>query len=417
MNRFLHKLTSATIIGLSLAASSCSMMTDDVEDCPTGLYVRYVYDYNTMRADMFKDHVGHVTLYIYDENGRKVAERSVSNIAKDTPLATYGYTMHFGPGELAPGRYRLKAIGLQNDWENAQTTDRAKYQRTTGHTEAQNFNITLEHSEQPDENTGRHTVDHRSLPLDTLWHTLKVMSYEPIASRAVPDMHATSAPYSIYPMEEQYVTVTNDRATYATVSLIRDTKHLNITLRQLNDKADMQHSRYEVTIDDDNALLAHDNSLVPHHPLRYTPFSGWTTRFSNNGLEYESGDITRALSSGAKLPSRADEVDEEDSTLERTAHFNVMYNRIMYNSDPNQCATLRIRNKETGVEVATINLPYILAQGRTAYEYYNYSPQEYLDREHDYHLDFILKGDKWEYCTVVIDILSWSKRIQNVVLD
>lgn len=422
MNRFLHTLTGAAIVAMTFLASACSMMTDDVEDCPAGLYVRYVYDYNTMRADMFKDHVGHVTLYIYDEDGRKVAERSVSNIAQDSPLATYGYTMHFDPGELAPGRYRLQAIGLQNDWEASQSTDRAKYQRTTGHTEAQAFNITLEHPEQPHPETGRHHVDHRSLPLDTLWHTLKVMSYEPVNGRAVPDMHRTSAPYSVYPMEEQYVTVAPDRATYATVSLIRDTKHLNITLRQIDDPADMQHSRYEVTIDDDNSLLAHDNSIVPNHPLRYTPFAGWTTKFSSNGLEYESGDLAQATAAGARLPSRADGDDDDPATgaeadVQRTAHFNVMYNRIMHSTDDSQAATLRIRNKETGVDVATINLPTILAQGRTAYEYYNYSPQEYLDREHDYHLDFLLKGDKWEYIDVRIDILSWSVRIENYDLE
>ena len=59
-----------------------------------------------------------------------------------------------------------------------------------------------------------------------------------------------------------------------------------------------------------------------------------------------------------------------------------------------------------------MNLPYILAQGRTAYEYI-YPPQEYLDREHDYHLDFLLKGDSWAYCDIVINVLSWSKRVQN----
>lgn len=415
MNRFLHKLTFAAIIGLAFSASSCSMMTEDEKDCPSGLFVRYVYDYNTMRADMFKDHVGHVTLYIYDEDGHKVAERSVSNVAQDTPLAYYGYTMHFSPDELKPGKYRLQAVGLQGDWDAAQETNRAKYQRTTGHSQAENFNITLEHSEQPDPVTGRHSVDHNKLPLDTLWHTLKVMAYDPIDGTAIPEMHKTKAPYSIYPIEEQYVTVAKDRATYATVSLIRDTKHLNITLRQLNNRADMQHSRYEVTIDDDNSLLAHDNSIVPNHPLQYTPYAGWTTRFSSNGLEYESGDLEPAVRSGAKLATRAD-VDENDPSLERTAHFNVMYNRVMFDSDQSKCATLKIRNKETGVDVATINLPYILAQGRTAYEY-NYSPQEYLDREHDYHLDFILKGDTWEYCTIMINVLSWSKRIQNVTLE
>lgn len=411
MNRFLHKLAGAAILATTIFATSCTMMTEDIDDCPSGLYVRFVYDYNTMRSDMFNDHVGHVTLYIYDEDGHKVAERSVSNTAQDRPLAKYGYAMHFDPSELAPGRYRLQAIGLQNDWEASQSTDRAKYVRTAGHTEAQSFNITLEHSEQPDAETSRHTVDHHKLPLDTLWHTLKVMSYAPVNGRAVPDIHSTKAPYSIYPMEEQYVTIVADRATYATVSLIRDTKHLNITLRQRNNKADMYHSRYEVTIDDDNSLLAHDNSIVPNHPLRYTPFAGWTTKFSNNGLEYESGDL---MPTGAKIASRA---DGDGCDVERTAHFNVMYNRVMYSDDKDKAAILRIRNKETGVDVATINLPAILAQGRTAYEYYNYSPQEYLDREHDYHLDFILKGDTWEYIDVKIDILSWSKRVQNVKIE
>lgn len=398
MNRFLHKLTCATILGLTLTATSCSMMTEDEKDCPEGLFVRYVYDYNTMRADMFKDHVGHITLYVYDEDGSKVAERSVSNVNQDNPLANYGYTMHFAPEELKPGRYRLQAVCLQRDWAQALTSDRAKYQRTEGHSEAEDFNITLEHSEQPHPETGRHSVDHHMLPLDTLWHTLKVMTYEPINGMGVPEMHRTSAPYSIYPLEEQYVTVEKERATYATVSLIRDTKQLNITLRQIDNPADMQHARYEVTIEDDNALLAHDNSVVALHPLEYTPFAAWTTRFTDNGIEYENGN-------------------EDGAALERTAHFNVMFNRLVNHSDQSRCAILKIKNKETGVEVATINLPYILSQGRDAYSYYNYSPQEYLDREHDYHLDFLLKGDTWMYCSVRIDVLSWSKRIQNVALE
>ena len=110
------------------------------------------------------------------------------------------------------------------------------------------------------------------------------------------------------------------------------------------------------------------------------------------------------------------EADENDPTLERTAHFNVMFNRLMYDPDPYSGATLTIRNKETGKEVAKIGLSHILAQGRTAYEY-GYPAQEYLDREHDYHLDFLLKGDKWQYCTVMIDILGWNKRMQNTELN
>lgn len=58
----------------------------------------------------------------------------------------------------------------------------------------------------------------------------------------------------------------------------------------------------------------------------------------------------------------------------------------------------------------------MLAEGRTAYSTYAYSPQEYLDREYDYHLNFFLRGDSWAYCDIVIDVLGWSKRTQNVSL-
>lgn len=410
MNRFLHKLTYAAIAILGLTSVSCSMMEDDVQECPTGLYVRYVYDYNTMRSDMFKDHVGHVTLYIYDEDGRKVAERSESNSDTNRPLANYGYTMHFSLEELPPGKYRLQAVGMQSDWAKAQNTARAKYKRTEGHSEAKDFTITLEHSEQPQPETGRHSVDHNKLPLDTLWHTLKVMSEAPVNSKTVPPMPATKAPFTVYPLEEQYVIVEKDRATYATVSMIRDTKHLNVALRQIADPMNIQHSTYEVLIDDDNSILAHDNSIVPNHPLRYSSYAEWTTLFNENGLVVESGDLVDRNPGLTGLASRLD--DEYSKVYRRTAHYNIMFNRLMFYQDKDKCARLIIRNKDTGKEVANINLPSILAEGRTADEYY-YPHQEYLDREHDYHLDFLLKGETWEYMTVEINALKWAYRVQN----
>ena len=79
-------------------------------------------------------------------------------------------------------------------------------------------------------------------------------------------------------------------------------------------------------------------------------------------------------------------------------------------------AILRIRHVGTGRVVALMNLTHLLAQGRTAYELQNYPHQEYLDREYDYHLDFLLKGDAWAYCDIRINVLSWSKRIENIEL-
>lgn len=400
MNRFLHNILSKTVLAaVALAAlipvSSCSMMEDDTDDCPKGLYVRFVYDYNTQRADMFRDHVGHVKLYVYDENGRKVAERSVSNSGSASPLHTYGYAIHFDPSELAPGRYRLQAVAMQKDWDNALDTPGAKYRRTEGdgHTD---LKINLDYSRTPITGTQRYPVA-ATAPMDTLWHTLKVMSYEPTDGRGVPEIHSTRAPFSVYPLEDQFVTVTDNKATYATVSMIRDTKHLDLTLRQIDDPDNMFDWDYEVEIAEPNAALDHDNAVLPSDSLSYTPYAAWTTRLTNGGISLEPRPAgSRAVA------------------YQRTAHYNLMFNRLIFDpDDANKGAVLRIKRKNTGKTVALINLTQILAQGRTAYEFENYPEQEYLDREYDYHLDFLLKGDSWAYCEIVINVLSWSKRIQN----
>ena len=100
--------------------------------------------------------------------------------------------------------------------------------------------------------------------------------------------------------------------------------------------------------------------------------------------------------------------------LQRAAHDGLDFNRLVYYSKPSDNAVLVIRNKETQENVATINLPDCLAQGRNAVERERYTPQEFLDREHNYKLAFFLKGDSWEYMELSISILSWSKRIQNI---
>lgn len=73
------------------AFTSCGMMEDDLKDCPYGLYVSFKYDYNLQRADMFNDHVGSVTLYIFDEQGKLVKTQEESNVGAVAPLKDAGY--------------------------------------------------------------------------------------------------------------------------------------------------------------------------------------------------------------------------------------------------------------------------------------------------------------------------------------
>lgn len=409
------------LCGTVAFVSSCSMMEEDLDDCPSGLFVRFVYDYNTQRADMFKDHVGHVAIYLYDEMGNIAATREVSNTATSAPLLTYGYSMHFTPAELKPGRYRVQAIAMQKDWEEATATPGAKYRRNSPQ-DHQDLLVSLDCSDTHISGTERYEVSNAA-PLDTLWHTLKVMHSLPLDNLTVPDLSRTDRPYSPYPIVDQMVEVKEGHATYATVSLIRDTKHLNITLRELDNPTAVYADHYEVRILDKNRHVAHDNEVLTSDSLHYSPYASWTSRFLDDGtMEVEtvhtpSTKATRADDGSVKTSStkatRAD--DEENNVIQRTAHYNVMFNRLMYNHTENEKnAVMDIINKETGKVVAHINLPSMLSQGRMAYELYNYGHQEYLDREYDYHLDFFLRGDKWLYCDIVINVLSWSKRTQNV---
>ena len=370
-----------TVVVAALLAG-CDMIKEDRDDCPTGLYVNFVYDYNTQRADMFKDHVGSVTLYVFDESDRMVAERTVSG----GELSRYGYNVHFTEQELAPGhQYRLTAVALQKDWNAALSTPGAKYRKTTLNTgdSRQQLKVSLDRT--PTANANYHEVG-TTAPLDTLWHTLQVMTAydekQPAATRYHENGDGTATTNAV-----ETIALVKDVPAYATVSLVRDTKHLNISLRELDTPADVDADNYEVFILDANGDVDYQNTVVtPTDSLVYRPYQQWTTTFDAGGT----------------------------TGVQCSAHYDLMFNRLMYSTTTDDNAVLCIRRKSDGKEVAVVNLPEVLCTGRMAWEIYNYRPQEYLDREYDYRLEFFLRGDRWEYISVCIDVLSWAKRIQYV---
>lgn len=367
----------------AVTISSCSMMTEDRDDCPEGLYVNFVYDYNTQRADMFKDHVGGLTLYVYDDSDHLVAQRTVSG----SELRQYGYNIHFTEQELAPGhQYRLQAVAMQKDWDAALSTTGAKYRKTDMKQGADRQSLTVSLDRKATTQPPYFQVPYDT-PLDTLWHTLTTLSATAANQPAATRYHQL-ADGSIQSNGIEQVTLTTGEPTYATVSLVRDTKHLNISLREIDHPEAVNHEDYEVFIVDDNGDIDYQNNLVrPTDSLIYRPYAQWTTTYDGNGT----------------------------IGVQRSAHYDLMFNRLMHNPTPKENAVLCIRKKSTGQDIAVLNLPEILSEGRTAFEIYSYSPQEYLDREYDYRLELFLKGEKWQtlsYLYVCIDVLSWAKRIQ-----
>lgn len=341
------------IMAGSLLASCNDLMHDDLPPCDMGVDLQFKYDYNVQRADMFNDHVGGLSVFVYDEQGNFIARHDAYNDAVSQPLKDPNYAMRIN---LEPGKYRFATFAFQKKYEDALAQPGAKFQIALPQ---QGDNITALHA-RLDREQGK--VNNQSQPLDTLWQGLS----------------------------NELVEVKDLQVTRHTIGLVRDTKQLTISLHQLDAPADIHAEDFSYQITDANGYINHDNSLLPDEELTYTPYKTWTTEFTT-----PEGTVQERTAHAAMMFSRL----------------------VLHPATENdKNAILSIWNKKTGEEVVRINLADFLAQGRGAFEAMNYSAQEFLDREYDYKLDFFLKGDKWQYVKLGISILDWSKRIQRADL-
>ncbi len=357
----IHTTASTLTLALTLALglTSCSEMHTDLPECEVEL--KFKYDYNTQRADMFTDQVGGLTLYVFDKDNRFLFKKDTANTATTQPLKDKNFKWKFNHNELAPGEYHLVTRAYQKSYEATLNTTGAKYRHTT--LKKGDDIATLQTILDRDASGN---VDHQNAPLDTLW-----------AGRNIDTLR-----------------ISNNRFGEYTLPLMRDTKQLNITLRQTVEPAAMNHEDYDVKIIDNNGRLLYDNDVDPTDTkLTYTPYAQWTTELQK------------------PAPQRA------DSDPMRTAHYELFFNRLVWHTNNHSAdARLIVTYKPTGEVIIDTNLPALLKDGRNAYELYNWKEQEYLDRESQYHLDLFLAGTKWKYIDLVIDVLSWAVRVQNVDL-
>ena len=348
INKWLKGVMAAAMT-LTVVTSCNDMWHQDYSDCPNGVYVKFKYDYNLQRADMFNDHVGQVTLYVFDDKGNYITQQTETNSALSSPLNDPNYVMHVE--NLQPGKYQFLALAGQNAYAEQLTTQRAKFVRTepTDGSDIKKLEVNLDHQNRGDYDE----VENHAMPLDTLWHGKMLES----------------------------VVVSSSEAAYATIPLVRDTKKINVALRDLDSPQDMDVNDYTMTIEDHNARILWDNSLDESRKVVYTPHATWNT------------------------------VDETEQG--KIAHADFMTSRILKHDDYKQDGHLLIKSKETENTVVNVNLPDLLSRLRTSEEY-SYNAQEFLDRAYDYKLLFFIQGGKLKYCyiTISVNVLSWSKRIQ-----
>ncbi len=88
-----------------VALSSCEKIFDDLEACPHGVSLRFVYDYNLEFANAFPKKVDCLTLYVYDAEDNYVATHVVT---ADSLLSDEDWRMQL---ELPQGNYHFVAYG------------------------------------------------------------------------------------------------------------------------------------------------------------------------------------------------------------------------------------------------------------------------------------------------------------------
>lgn len=375
MKQTIRKWISALSLAvMALAAvTSCSMMHQDLSDCPVGLYLTLKYDYNLQRANMFSDHVGEVTVYVYDEQGNFVTKQTETNTEGYAPLKSPIYSMHM---KLPEGKYKFIVLAGQKSYESMMAAPGAKFVRNEPQPgdPMENLWVELGHTPLEGEQEGLFEVKNEGLPLDTIWHG---MLTEPVE-------------------------VFEASPTYDTISLVRNTKHINITIREMADPTKMDIADYELKITDSNAKLRWDNTVDETDRLVYKPYRTWNTDDKEPAVDM-NGDPLEGVG--------------------RTGHADFMTSRIIWRSDTRNgreeskaILSVTYNDKANGKkEVIKVDLADMLARLATSAETM-YSPQEFLDRGYDYRMSFYLLNGEWRYTLLSIDVLGWTVRIDNVEL-
>lgn len=200
---------------------SCeSSIYTDQSDCPRGLSLRFVYDYNMEYANSFPKKVDCLSLYVFDEQGNFVKQLTET---RDV-LSKESYRMEL---ELDAGNYTLVAYG-------GLACDEASFsipEFTTRASHYDELSVTLNH----DNFTSNEALH------DLFYGKLNVSLGE-----------------------EEFVE--------ETLYMMKDTNNIKIALQQINGKT-IAASQFTFEITDDNTLFDKNNNIVPQGGIVYSPWA------------------------------------------------------------------------------------------------------------------------------------------------
>ena len=241
-------LIAPAVAGLSL--TSCNgVIYDDLDPCPEGVRLRFVYDYNMEFANAFTSQVDCLTVLVYNEDGSFREKRTVTDRAL---LSDENWRMDI---DLPEGRYMIVAYGGLAD-------DDASYHFVK--TPAEGTVLTDNRVELNPEIMNRS----QGTNLHTLFWgaTIEKDDFDSVkeSSQAMMvEVKKTTMAYENY-----------------TVYMMRDTNNLRIVLQEINGDP-LSDKLFNFDVVDDNTLMGWNNAVIPSTPFSY---NAWTTGQAAAGI-------------------------------------------------------------------------------------------------------------------------------------
>lgn len=378
MKKYLKRLSSAlltltAIFGMGSALSSCHAIYDDEGDCDPKYYVRFVFDMNMEFADAFNEQVSSVELWVFDKTTQELVDhvQESGDALKNDDFVV--------PISVNPGQYHVVAWCNLNNNRHFKVADGITHLSHPTVTMDRKFDI-----------EGRPVS---STLLDELFHGII-----DITAPTWEEMdRIVNGTYELPKQENRYGTQTvyapkcywdekaqQFKAVY-TVSLIRDTNNIVLSLEHLSGEFNLEQLGIEMT--DNNGTLLHDNKLDESDELiTYLP---WRTATGT----LDQGEMTRGY-----------DINGEDNADPRYANFvttELSTSRMTVDHEK----MIRIYYKDTDQTVFQIPVNNWISQLRSA-KYHDMDLQEYLDREHNFELMVFLQDDGrggWIAVQVVIN--------------
>lgn len=250
LTKFRNILLMAVLSVAGLLSGSCSLLQEDLPECPAMLQVRFVFDYNLLETDAFPSQVKSVHVWAFDKDGKFVWHGTEAG----EPLTRPGYVMETPLGE---GTYDFVAwcgLDVDDDFQlgTFTPTNKAELDMKLKTLEKDGLNVSSSH-------------------FKGLYHGMK-----------------TGFVYTIDPLRNSIQTVT--------IPLIKDTNDIVVMLVN-EDLSPINRDDFTVRFSYADSWLAWDNAVEAASPtVDYTP---WSTLYGettiNNSINSTSQIIRSTL--------------------------------------------------------------------------------------------------------------------------